>query len=273
MGFPTCTLVGMGAGGLGALLFIIIAYLALSPGVLLRLGLSGARLDLRVKSFIGYALACLLLMAGFFGAGVPLDGVVETAVPPTPINAQPEPESMATVIVFATPTIELTTAVSEASATNEGPASGAMGDPPPPNEEDTPDSGAFVPIGEEEVVSEEEATPSAEAGPSSTPTVELSTTPVAATVTPTPTPSPTITPTPTLTPTPIDGDTAVMALNGGVIWLRRSPGGQNLVILSDEDVVLLGNGRANRDGRIWREIITVDGVTGWIQEIYLNFEN
>ncbi len=276
MGFPTWTLVGMGASALGALIFILIAYLALSPSALLRLGLTGTRLDLRVKSFIGYALACLLLLLGFFIAGVPLDTGTETAVNPTPITTEAEPVAGATVIVFATPTLEATTVITTTeTVTATARASGAMGELPPANEDTTPASGAFVPLGEEDATPESDAsvTPLPEAGPSSTPAPEQTATPEAEPATATPTPSPTITPTPTLTPTPIDGETAVLELNGGVIWLRRSPGGQNLIVLADQDVVIVQNGRANRDGLRWREVMSVDGTTGWIQETYLNYEN
>ena len=266
----------MGASALGALIFILIAYLALSPAALLRLGLSGTRLDLRVKSFIGYALACLLLLLGFFIAGVPLDAGAQTAVNPTPITTEAEPTAGATVIVFSTPTLESTASVTVTTETLTSTvrASGAMGELPPTNDEAEPASGAFVPLGEEETPeSGEEATPLPEAGPSSTPTPEQTATAAVETPTATPTPSPTATLIPTLTPTPIDGETAVLELNGGVVWLKRSPGGQNLVILGDQEVVIMQNGRASRDGRIWREIMSVDGTTGWVQEIYLNFEN
>ncbi len=266
----------MGVSALGALIFVLIAYLALSPSALLRLGLTGARLDLRLKSFIGYALACILLMVGFFIAGVPLDAGTQTAVNPTPISEEATPG--ATVITFVTPTLEATavvTTTTETTVTATVRASGAMGELPPDGEDATLDSGAFAPLDEEEVTGESdgEATVLPEAGPSSTPTAAQTSTAAPETPTATPTPSPTFTPIPTITPTPIDGETAVMALNGGVAWLTRSPGGQNLVILADEDVVLLANGRAHRDGRVWREVVTVDGTTGWIQEIYLNFEN
>lgn len=276
----------MGASGLGALIFILIAYLALSPGALHRLGLTGSRLDLRLKSFIGYALACLLLLAGFFLAGVPLESLEETAVSTAiPNELETAPESDATVIVFATPTLADTVEADEAedegenepeSTTTRSSSSGAMGNPPPTNdEEEDPSSGAFVPLegDEEEATPDGTATPLPEAGPSSTPIPSPSATPVTSTPTATPSPSPTVTPTPTLTPTPIDGETAVVELNGGVIWLQRSPGGQNLIVLEDQAVVILRNGRANRDGSLWREVTSVDGVTGWLQETYLNYEN
>jgi hypothetical protein len=33
--------------------------------------------------------------------------------------------------------------------------------------------------------------------------------------------------------------------------------------------VLLENGRANQSGILWREVRTVDGVLGWLQEEFL----
>ena len=72
MGFPVWTLWGMGITAVGTTLMLILAYVAQSPRLLKRLGLSGYRLDLRARTFTGYALALLLLSSGFFLAGVPL---------------------------------------------------------------------------------------------------------------------------------------------------------------------------------------------------------
>jgi len=93
-----------------------------------------------------------------------------------------------------------------------------------------------------------------------------------ATPTPTLTPTPTETPVPTLTPTPITGETAVIDVGGGNVWLLRSPGGQYLLILSTGETVIVRNGRANQGGILWREVMTVTGVVGWIQESYLVFD-
>jgi hypothetical protein len=86
------------------------------------------------------------------------------------------------------------------------------------------------------------------------------------------TPTPTETPVPTLTPTPITGQTAVIDIGGGNVWLHRSPGGQNLIILSSGDIVIVLNGRANQGGILWQEVMTVNGVVGWIQEEFLVFD-
>ncbi|MBK8902109.1 MAG: hypothetical protein IPM53_13065 [Anaerolineaceae bacterium] len=281
MGFPTWTLIGMGVTAVLALLMTILAYLAQSPRALMRLGLVGQRLDLRVKLFTGYALASLILMLGFFLAGVPLNA------PATVAEATPLSE---------TAVLEPTSAVSE---------SGAMGALPPSSEptnfviinedepEDasttqTPSSGAFggPPPGSVDEVATEEVTPSAtpeQAGPSPTPgdTSETATAvptnaPADAnTATPSPsptataTPLPTATPTPTITPTPIAGATGTISTNGSTLWVRRSPGGQQLVIVQNGELVIVENGRANQGGILWREIRTVNGIVGWVQAEFL----
>jgi hypothetical protein len=97
---------------------------------------------------------------------------------------------------------------------------------------------------------------------------------VEATATPEPTltPTPTVTPLPTLTPTPISGQTAVIDIGGGNVWLLRSPGGQILVILGNGETVIVLDGRANQGGSLWQEIMNVNGVVGWIQEEFLVFD-
>ena len=69
----------MGVTAVLALLMTILAYIAQSPRALMRMGLAGYRLDLRVKLFTGYALASLILMLGFFLAGVPIESGSSTA--------------------------------------------------------------------------------------------------------------------------------------------------------------------------------------------------
>ena len=105
MGFPLWTLFGMGMTAFGALVMLIIAYIAQSPKLLRRLGLSGSRLDLRARTFTGYALALLLLAFGFFVAGVPLEGetpTVEVAAAATLIVDTNESGAMA-IVATATP--------------------------------------------------------------------------------------------------------------------------------------------------------------------------
>ena len=69
----------MGVTAVGTLLMLVLAYISQSPRLLKRLGLAGLRLDLRARSFTGYALALFLLAFGFFLAGVPLGPRPETA--------------------------------------------------------------------------------------------------------------------------------------------------------------------------------------------------
>ena len=106
-----------------------------------------------------------------------------------------------------------------------------------------------------------------------TATVEVTIDP--ATVEPTPrpaetaTPFPTETPLPSLTPTAILGETAALNTNGSTLWLKRSPGGQNMVLVKDGELVIIRAGRANQGGILWREVATVAGVEGWLQEEFL----
>jgi hypothetical protein len=85
----------------------------------------------------------------------------------------------------------------------------------------------------------------------------------------TPTPTPEATPTPSLTPTPITEDTAVVSTGGSTIWLLRSPGGQNLDLMHDADIVILHSGHANQGGVLWQEISTLSGIRGWLKEEFL----
>lgn len=261
MGFPLWTLVGMGLSVVGAIFFTLLAYIAQSPRTLMQFGLVGYHLELRVKMFTGISLACLLLLMGFFIAGVPLEPILgETAV------ATPTP---ATVVAAQNPvpaaTQPLTTAdnTPQAATQAEGtriPSSGAFGGPPPSAQTEA------APL---------EAGGTAVSSPTAVPNtpepIDESTRP-AETPTPTTTPSPTPTATPTITPTPIEGATAVIDIGSGTIWVHRSPGGQQLALAANGDVVILENGRANRDGRIWQKIRTVKGLTGWVEAQFLAFE-
>lgn len=287
MGFPMWTLVGMGVTAVLAFLMTGLAYLSQSPRALMRLRLGGYRLDLRVKLFTGYALACLILMLGFFLAGVPLENSTRTTAVATPgsdliSNAVDTPQSEAM-------TLPATADVSETEQTTST-DNGANTDSETADGSQTPSSGAFggpPPGSSDEVATETPiatATPE-QAGPSATPNANLETAVATATATananantPTTTPSPTatatplptFTPTPTITPTPIEGETAVINTNGSTLWVRRSPGGQQLVIVQDAEIVLLENGRANQGGILWREIRTLSGIVGWVQAEFLD---
>jgi hypothetical protein len=69
------------------------------------------------------------------------------------------------------------------------------------------------------------------------------------------------------------GETAVVDLGGGAIWLRSTPDGQKMLIVNNGDVVILLNSHANRAGRLWREVSTVNGDVGWLPEEFLNTKN
>lgn len=70
----------------------------------------------------------------------------------------------------------------------------------------------------------------------------------------------------------MEGETAVLNLGGSVIWLRRSPGGQNVQLLQDQEQVLLYPGRANRAGALWRQVAAGNGTLGWVEERFLLIE-
>lgn len=248
-----------------ALLTTGLAYLAQSPRWLLRLGLSGYRLDLRVRAFTGYAFACLLLLVGFFLAGVPLGG--ETAV-----SVLPSEEPAAIVPTDAADSTEATTdvalptdlpTVAEASLTDAPAIATAT---------DEPVTGAFIPDPTETPAPQQPVTPTLTVAATAAPTL-AATASVTATATvvatATMTPTSTVTPTPTQTPTPIAGETAVVDTGSSTVWVRRTPGGQNLVLVQGGDLVILLNGRASRASISWQEIRTVAGVVGWLETDYL----
>lgn len=120
-------------------------------------------------------------------------------------------------------------------------------------------------------VQQEAATPTAEP-PTETPTITPSPTP-SPTETVAPSPTPTLEPTeaPTITPSPIPPDqpTATIGVGTSTLWLRRTPGGQNLTLLRSGDTVILLSGHANYSGLLWRQVSTLDGVVGWVQADYL----
>lgn len=277
----------MGISALAGLILLILAYLAQSPRLLKRLGLVGYRLDLRARMFTGYALASVLLGMGFFLAGVPLG------------DAAPTPEPTAVAEVTATPTVAIVdvsgldsdtsgamAAVGDADAnatampistpepvTSE-PESGAFGEQPTPTIDSTETPDAELPQPDATAdATDVEATPSAtdaatavvDDNPLATPTPTATPSP-----SPTPSPVPTATPTPTVVPTPIVGETAVVGTGTSTVWIKRTPGGQNLVLVKGDDIVILLPGHANMGGQLWREVSTVDGTTGWVEESFLS---
>jgi hypothetical protein len=265
MGFPDWTLWGMGISIAGALIAITLSWLGQSPQWMRRLGLGAARLDLRVRAFTGYALASLLLAIAFFLAGVPLESTVETgtvAQQDAALNADNEStaDSSGNEII-AVEALEVTPATPETGAFSGPPASRSA-----PIVQESPAAS----IAEPQV--SREAAPVVVTSPITITAgaPETQSTPTAtAQPTETPTPLPTETPFPTLTPTAIVGETAVVSTLGSTLWLKRSPGGQNLVLVRDGDIVLLRTSQANQGGILWRQVATVSGVEGWLQDQFL----
>lgn len=285
----------MGVAALGALFFLLLALIGQSPSLMRRLGLDIYRLDLRVRAFTGYAFACLLLVGGFFIAGVPLgDGDVEPVAQSGEETGEAAPPLTQAPELNNGDPITATLPVDGPTPTEDRPASGAFGGVPTRAEEaaETPgtESTAEVdapPSGDGEIATPDIPTPTVEGGapltgtvaaeaptptPTGTPTPVSTNTPTPTptnTPTATPTNTPTMTPTPTLTPTPIVGETAVLDTDGANVWLLRSPGGQQLQLVSHGDTVILGNRRANQGGILWREVQTLEGVVGWLRAEYL----
>ncbi len=253
----------MAVTAFGALVMLVIAYIAQSPTLLRRLGMSGSRLDLRARTFTGYALSLLLLAFGFFLAGVPL----ETRSPMDEVAAAAQVVDEATpvvIVVTATPEAVAEAVTIEAQTTETDrqlqPVTGAFAGPP---------SSAQTATAEADTATEAEE-PDATSTPLPTATATATQTP-----SPTPTPSPTATntPTPTVTPTPIFEETAVINTGSSTLYVKRTPGGQDIALLNGGDVVVLMAGHANVAGALWREVSTVDGTIGWVMEDYLNVES
>jgi hypothetical protein len=180
-------------------------------------------------------------------------------------------------------------ALADATPTRSG-SSGAMGGLVVPTAAATTDVGAVL-AGEATLPAGAVASPEAgEAAPETaeaTPTVPTEllatdTAPVAeaintpeptATVQPTATPTatPTQTPSPTPSPTPIIGPSALINDNTSTLSIRRTPGGEPLVQVVRGDTVLLLSGHAFYGGALWREVATVSGVAGWVQEQFLDY--
>ena len=258
----------MGISAIAALIALALALVGQSPQFLRRSGLSGARLDKRVRTFTAFAFAFLLLSFGFFVAGVPIGtqptGPDTTQVADSAITALPG----ATLVSPEPGNAISSNPQASTSATRATPATGSF-DGPPLNTADvqqrqTEEAAEILdPAGQSSPAPQESATSTASA--TTTPT----STPGA---TSTPPPSPTLTPTPSLTPTPVLGKTTPVETPGSTVWLRRSPGGQNLVLVHDGDLVFILNGHANQGGIIWSEIRTLEGFVGWLQEELLLLE-
>ena len=255
----------MGVSVLGAIIFLALSLLAQSPQALKRMGLGSSDLDKRARSFSTYAFAFMILGLGFFLAGVPIGSGDQTAVQTPASQPTTSPAAAAEQPI-------LTESAAPESTAPLTPETGAFGGPPPELSSPetisgstnlSPTTALTGTISPESTLPVEAAT----ATPEPTSTTEATETPE-----PTATPTPTETPLPTLTPTPISGETAVIDIGGGNVWVLRSPGGQNLVILSNGDTVILLEGRANQGGVLWQEIMTVKGEMGWIQTSFLRYD-
>lgn len=276
MGYPQWTLLGMGLSIAGALIALAFALLGQSPGMIQRLGVGGARLDLRVRTFTSYAFALLLLSVGFFLAGLPVDsetdspdgaGTTETASISSDSEAATESSaaSLDSLSEMTADSPEEGGSTPESNTTEDStPESGSFSGPPPitPGLSSETGDAAEADLFEGTTASDGAGIPPPERTntprPTSSPTTAA-------------TPTPTETPTPTITPTPISGETANVSSGGSTIWIVRSPGGQNLTLVRDGDTLLLQPGHANQAGQLWREIRTVNGILGWIQEIFLEY--
>jgi hypothetical protein len=53
--------------------------------------------------------------------------------------------------------------------------------------------------------------------------------------------------------------------------VRRSPAGPVLVVLTRGDTVIPLTGRAFHSGEVWREVSTVEGIIGWVQDRFLEY--
>lgn len=253
----------MGLSVTGALIAIALSWLGQSPQLMRRLGLASARLDRRVRAFTGYALALLLLAIAFFLAGVPLGTASDSQG-----LAQQEQTSATATDVPGNADGSDSVSVDDIITTPATPETGAFSGPPVSG---TSSNETALPT---TVVTPRESplSPDIERTTSTAPNLESSVEPSpSATLRPTETatPLPTATPFPTLTPTTIAGETAVVSTLGSTLWLKRSPGGQNLVLVRSGDVVLLLSGHANQGGTLWREVATGDGIQGWLQSEFL----
>ena len=269
MGFPDWTLLGMGLCLLGTLVALSLALLGQAPGLLKRTGLAGARLDQNVRAFTGYAFALLLLAIGFFIAGVPIGSQTESSAASNNSDAANQPLETTSPIQVSPeePLLSSSPTIGPTAAT---PVTGAFGGPPSEEIEGTPDESDLAAVAtslneetDTDTIISSDPISSTNEQPSSTPS------PAAPTTTPTATPSPTRTPSPTISPTPILSQTAVLTTAGSTIWLLRSPGGQNLVTITDSEVVILLPRHANQGGILWREVSTGSGIVGWVQEDFL----
>ncbi len=268
----------MGFSILGALVTVAYSLYVQSPNrQQFAVQLEPYRKDARVRALTTVAFAFLLLAVGFYVAGVPLG-----ATPTTVAQTEAVAEGNEAVEVLSVVTVEGDVVISltpETGAMNAPLVSSASecDDPPCDSTAITPqvaeaiESVQPVQSGDASATIEEDPTvPPTPPTPTVIPTETLTPTPTE-TPLPTNTPTPTQTPTPTLTPTPIERPTARVNTGGSTLWVKYTPGGNNLILLQDNDTVILMPGNANHTGVIYKEIMTVDGTIGWAQRDYLSF--
>jgi hypothetical protein len=53
------------------------------------------------------------------------------------------------------------------------------------------------------------------------------------------------------------------------VWLKRTPGGQDFILVRGGDRVILLPGHANYGGNMWRQVSTVNGNVGWLLESFI----
>jgi hypothetical protein len=258
MGFPLWTLWGMGLSLLGALLLLGFSLLMQSPGRV-KGRIDPQQYEARLRVLTTFAFALLLLTVGFFMAGAPAGQDGES------VRADQTPIATPVALNGGGRSADFDNLPTRLPAL---PESGAFGGPPPVDALTPAGSAAQEGGGSADIPTPFGTQPAATATPSPVPTPPPDATPTA-TPTPTVTPLPTATPTPTMTPTPIEGRTATVNTNGSTLWMRRTPGGANLVLLQDGDTLILLPGNANHSGILWKEAMTVRGLSGWVQSEFI----
>ncbi len=299
-GFPTWTLFGMGISAGLAVLFSALAFLAQSPSLLARFRLAGSDFSQNSRRLTGLGLACTLLGAGFFMAGVPIGqpdvvqqidqttAAVQAETGAGAVSAASEVESAESAIAQIESDAETTSQTEAASGGFGAPAQAADDESATDasGQEATPaaaSGGAFsAPAQSDEETGEEaeeaadgETASAEEADPTAEPTQAIVEPTASPTNTPaptaTPSPIPTATPTPTITPTAVNVDTISVVFDGSVTWVYRVPGNSRLELVNNGDAILLESGRAMVQGVTWQEVRLLDGRLGWIQLSLLDF--
>lgn len=253
----------MGLSAAAALLLIALAFLAQTPRALTRLGLTGSRLDLRARALTGLGLAAMLLAFGFFVAGVPL------GEPEAVASATTAPGAAGAIVAEdVAGTIDGSEVMTSTGVTGTG----AMLGLPNTQTRQPGESGAVAGLASPppELANAQVLTGTQAADVAPPPTATPSPSPTE-TPTPLPTATPTSTPSPTPTPTPIGRPVATINDQTSTLPIRRTPGGEPLGVVIRGDIVIPLTGHANHSGELWRQISTVDGVVGWIPEVFLDY--